>query len=71
MSFCTIRDVPEQLVAGRERKFLSYFYREHAHSPTTIGPSDVDEYLADSSSTMSRLPYPRGLHETVPEAGPA
>lgn len=44
MSFCTIRDVPEQLVAGREREFLSYFYSEHAYSPTAIGPHDVDEY---------------------------
>ena len=44
MSFCAAADMPEMLVAGRERRFLAYFYREHAYDPTAIGAADLDEY---------------------------
>jgi pimeloyl-ACP methyl ester carboxylesterase len=44
MSLATMLDVPEWLLAGREREFLAYFYRQHAYSPGAIGPADLDEY---------------------------
>jgi pimeloyl-ACP methyl ester carboxylesterase len=45
MSFCAAADMPEMLVAGREREFLAYFYSQHAYNPTAIGANDVDEYV--------------------------
>ncbi len=38
-------DLPELLVHGREREYLSWFYREFSYQPDAIGPADIDEYL--------------------------
>lgn len=38
-------DLPESLVQGRERAYLSWFYREFSWQPDAIGPSDIDEYV--------------------------
>ncbi|MFP4625076.1 MAG: alpha/beta fold hydrolase [Natronomonas sp.] len=38
-------DLPEALIDGNERLYLSWFYREIAHDPGAIGPEDVDEYV--------------------------
>jgi len=38
-------DLPEALVTGRERQYLSWFYREFAYRPDAIGPEDLEEYL--------------------------
>lgn len=68
MSFSTILDVPEQLVAGREREFLSYFYRQHAYDPTAIGPDDLEEYTrcyASPGAMRAGFSYYRTLAEDV------
>lgn len=44
ISFHGVRDLPEQLVAGRERMYLSWFYRT-AYNPTAITEEDIDEYV--------------------------
>jgi len=38
-------DLPEVLVAGREREYLSWFYREFSYRPDAIGEEDIAEYL--------------------------
>jgi pimeloyl-ACP methyl ester carboxylesterase len=38
-------ELPEALVAARERDYLSWFYREFCWQRDAITPSDVDEYL--------------------------
>ncbi|MFN0305773.1 MAG: alpha/beta fold hydrolase [Burkholderiales bacterium] len=38
-------DLPEWLVQGRERAYLSWFYREFSWQPDAIGPADIDEYV--------------------------
>ena len=38
-------DLPEWLVQGRERAYLSWFYREFSWQPDAIGPGDIDEYV--------------------------
>lgn len=38
-------DLPEALVTGREREYLSWFYREFAFRPDAIGEEDIQEYL--------------------------
>jgi pimeloyl-ACP methyl ester carboxylesterase len=44
-AFHSVRDLPEALVAGRERTYLSWFYSNLAYNPTAIGPEDIDEYV--------------------------
>lgn len=38
-------DLPECLTAGREREYLSWFYRTFAYRPDAIGEEDLREYL--------------------------
>jgi pimeloyl-ACP methyl ester carboxylesterase len=38
-------DLPEALTEGRERLYLSWFYRTFGHRPDAISEADVDEYL--------------------------
>jgi pimeloyl-ACP methyl ester carboxylesterase len=44
MQFHNVRDLPEALVAGRERIYLTWFYRT-AYNPTAISEADIDEYV--------------------------
>lgn len=44
ISFHSVPDLPEMLVAGREREYLSWFYRT-AYNPTAITEEDIDEYV--------------------------
>lgn len=43
--FHQVRDLPERLVAGRERAYLSWFYREGAYDPAAIDERARDEYV--------------------------
>ncbi|QLG50692.1 alpha/beta fold hydrolase [Natrinema halophilum] len=43
--FHGVRDLPEQLVAGRERRYLSWFYRKGAYDPSAIDADARDEYV--------------------------
>jgi pimeloyl-ACP methyl ester carboxylesterase len=38
-------DLPEALTQGRERVYLSWFYKTFAFRPDAIGPKDLEEYL--------------------------
>jgi pimeloyl-ACP methyl ester carboxylesterase len=44
-AFHAVADLPEALVAGRERTYLSYFYERNAYDPSAIEPGAVDEYV--------------------------
>jgi pimeloyl-ACP methyl ester carboxylesterase len=38
-------DIPEALVTGREREYLSLFYGRDAYNPAAITPADIDEFV--------------------------
>lgn len=44
-AFHLVPDLPEALVAGRERLYLSWFYQHYSRNPDAISPSDIDEYV--------------------------
>lgn len=44
VAFHGARDIPEMLVAGRERAYLEQFYDHRAYLPHAITPEDVDVY---------------------------
>ncbi|MBZ6493688.1 alpha/beta fold hydrolase [Natrinema longum] len=43
--FHSVRDLPERLVAGRERLYLDWFYGEGAYDPTAIDGDAREEYV--------------------------
>ncbi|THE64064.1 alpha/beta hydrolase [Salinadaptatus halalkaliphilus] len=43
--FHGVRDLPERLVAGRERLYLEWFYKEGAYDPDAINAAARDEYV--------------------------
>ena len=38
-------DLPEALVTGRERTYLTWFYRTYGYRPDAIGEAEIDEYV--------------------------
>ena len=44
-AFNAVPDLPEALTAGREREFISYFFKEFSFNPTAISEEEIDEYV--------------------------
>lgn len=44
-SFHLVPDLPESLVEGRERLYLSWFYHHYSQNPGAISETDIDEYV--------------------------
>jgi microsomal epoxide hydrolase len=44
-AFHVIPDLPEMLIAGREREYLAWFLRRKAADPSVFDEDDLDEYL--------------------------
>jgi pimeloyl-ACP methyl ester carboxylesterase len=45
LNFLFLRDLPEALIAGRERLYLSWFYRHRAYNPAAIDEEALAEYV--------------------------
>jgi pimeloyl-ACP methyl ester carboxylesterase len=45
-AFHGTRDIPEMLVAGRERPYLQAFFDARLHNASAFGPSELDIYVA-------------------------
>jgi pimeloyl-ACP methyl ester carboxylesterase len=48
--FHMARDIPETLVEGKEREYLTWFYRNGAYNPAAITEDDIDEYVSHYSA---------------------
>ena len=48
--FHMVRDIPETLVEGKEREYLTWFYRNGAYNPAAITEEDIDEYISHYSA---------------------
>ena len=46
MGFQSVPDLPELLIAGKERPFLRWFFEHFAYDPSAISAADLDEYVA-------------------------
>ncbi len=67
LSFHGVRDLPEALISGRERLYLSWFYRT-AYNPTAISEADIDEYVrcyAAPGGLRAGFEYYRALWQDV------
>ena len=49
--FNRVPDMPETLIAGKEREFLDYFTRRAWHDPKLAGTEGIDEYLRTFSGS--------------------
>lgn len=49
-AFHNVRDLPETLVAGRERQYLQSFFNARVFDPSAISESDLDVYVAAYSA---------------------
>jgi len=48
--FHMVRDIPETLVEGKEREYLTWFYRNGSYNPAAITEEDIDEYVSHYSA---------------------
>jgi pimeloyl-ACP methyl ester carboxylesterase len=45
VTFNTVPNLPEALIAGRERIYIDWFCKNVAYNPASISESDIDEYV--------------------------
>ncbi len=67
-AFNQIPDLPEALVAGRERLFLSWFFRNRAAHPESISEADINEYVRAYSAPgrmQSGFEYYRAVYDNI------
>jgi pimeloyl-ACP methyl ester carboxylesterase len=65
--FHMVRDIPEMLVNGHEREYLTWFYR-HTCNPTAITKEDIDEYVSHYSAPggmRAGFEYYRALFDDI------
>ncbi len=43
-------DIPEALVQGKEKEYLSWFYKGPAYNPYAITQADIDEFVSHYSA---------------------
>lgn len=65
--FHNVRDIPEMLVAGHEREYLTWFYR-YSCNPAAITDEDIDEYVSHYSAPggmRAGFEYYRALSDDI------
>jgi pimeloyl-ACP methyl ester carboxylesterase len=67
LQFHSVRDIPEMLVEGHEREYLTWFYR-HTCNPEAITKDDIDEYVSHYASPggmRAGFEYYRSIPEDI------
>lgn len=67
-SFHLVPEIPEALVAGRERIYLSWFFKNLSYNKAAITEADIDEYVRSYStpeSLRAGFEYYRALFEDI------
>jgi pimeloyl-ACP methyl ester carboxylesterase len=67
LQFHSVRDIPEMLVEGNEREYLTWFYR-HTCNPDAITKDDIDEYVSHYASPggmRAGFEYYRSIPEDI------
>jgi pimeloyl-ACP methyl ester carboxylesterase len=65
--FHMVRDIPEMLVDGHEKEYLTWFYR-YTCNPTAITKDDIDEYVSHYSAPggmRAGFEYYRALFDDI------
>ncbi|MBD2531772.1 alpha/beta hydrolase [Nostoc flagelliforme FACHB-838] len=67
-NFNAVPDLPEALIAGRERIFISYFFNKFSYNPSGISEAEIDEYVrwySAPGAVRSSLGLYRAIYESV------
>jgi microsomal epoxide hydrolase len=67
-SFHAVSDLPEMLIAGKERVYLDWFLRRKAANPACFSEADIDEYLRTFTrigALRAGLAYYRAAEESA------
>ncbi len=67
-AFHTVTDLPELLIAGRERMYVSWLLRRKAADPTTFTEADLDEYgriICSDGGLRAGLAFYRAFAESA------
>ena len=65
LAFHAAPDIPEMLIAGCEREYLGWFFRNHAYDPAAVTPADLDTYVRNfqqAGAARAAMGYYRALH---------
>jgi pimeloyl-ACP methyl ester carboxylesterase len=68
LTFHGVRDLPEALATGRERTYLTWFYRSAAYNPGAITEAEIDEYVRCYSAPgglRAGFEYYRAIHTDI------
>ncbi|MBD3887678.1 alpha/beta hydrolase [Phormidium tenue FACHB-886] len=71
-TFALAQDLPEKLIAGHEREFLTYFYNTYCYDPNSVSDA-VDEYLrtfAAPNGIRGALGVYRAIFESIQQTTP-
>jgi pimeloyl-ACP methyl ester carboxylesterase len=66
--FSLVADLPEKLIAGKEREFLTYFYDKYLFDRASITPDVIEEYLrsfAAPGGVSGALGVYRSIFESI------
>ena len=67
-AFNRLDDLPELLLQGREREFLTWLFRAKSVNSWTIAPADLDEYVrVNAAPGASRAAFSYYRHQFSPE----
>lgn len=72
-TFFLAADIPEQLISGREREFLTYFYNTYCYDPTAITSDAIAEYLrtfAAPGGVSGAIGVYRAIFESIQQTEP-
>jgi pimeloyl-ACP methyl ester carboxylesterase len=64
VAFHAVPDLPETLVAGRERAYLNYFFKTYAANPRAVTEAEIDRYArayADPAALRAGFAYYRAM----------
>jgi pimeloyl-ACP methyl ester carboxylesterase len=67
-AFHAIPDLPEALITGREREYLTWFLRRKSAAPSVFTEADIDEYLrifTAPGALRAGLAYYRAVFESI------
>lgn len=67
-AFHVVPDLPETLLTGREREYVSWFLKAKTFSPSTFGDFEIDHYaaaLAEDGALPAALAYYRQFPESA------
>jgi pimeloyl-ACP methyl ester carboxylesterase len=72
-SFALVPELPQQLLAGREREFITWFYQHYCYDPASVEEAAIAEYLrtfAAAGGVQGAFGVYRAVFATIEQTAP-